>query len=28
VALEELTQMVKDLQIAQAQRDGGEQVRD
>jgi hypothetical protein len=27
-ALEELTQMVRDLQIAQAQRDGGEQVRD
>ena len=27
-ALEELTRMVKDLQIAQATRDGGEQVRD
>jgi hypothetical protein len=27
-ALEELTQMVRDLQIAQAQRDRGEQVRD
>ena len=27
-SLEELTRMVKDLQIAQARRDGGEQVRD
>ena len=28
VALEELTRAVKDLQIAQAQREGGEQARD